>query len=62
MVVENTLLKVGHPMTDDAAKLDQDKKGFTNFLTQHLGRKKLLVIEMRAMKRAFWKISQSMLP
>ena len=44
MVVENTLLKVGHPMTDDAAKLDQDKKGFTNFLTQHLGRKKLLVI------------------
>jgi len=44
MVVENTILKVGHPMTDDAAKLDQDKKGFTNFLTQHLGRKKLLVI------------------
>lgn len=44
MVVENTLLKVGHPMTDDAAKLDQDKKGFMNFLTQHLGRKKLLVV------------------
>ena len=44
LFVENTLLKVGHPMTDDAAKLDRDKKGFVNFLDQYLGQKKLLVV------------------
>lgn len=43
--MENTLLKVGHPMTDDTAKLSRDKQGFLNFLKQKVGKKKLLVVK-----------------
>lgn len=42
--MEKTLLKVGHPMTDDKAKLERDQKTFVHFLAQQLGKKKLLVI------------------